>query len=281
MTADRDMTRIVRSWLSTDEYESGDRVLDIVLERLDTTPQRRGTWWPARRIPNLSNVMRVALVAIAVVAVLVGGAFALNSLPTTTPGSTPSPQPTPTPTGEPTRRSAALDPGTYTTEHFQPATTYTVPDGWKVTEDKAGSIRLEPVTGFAQLDVCRGQPQAVDNSNIPVPGVGTTVDDLIEYVSARPGITVEEPPTAIEIDGLAGFWMQIKNEGQLEEVILGPDCGFNVFGGVDGEGATVRFALLDVGDGTIILPIIYTFPGSEIFNEQASEIVTSMKFDLP
>ena len=30
MTTDRDMTRIVRSWLRTDEHESADRVLDGV-----------------------------------------------------------------------------------------------------------------------------------------------------------------------------------------------------------------------------------------------------------
>ena len=50
MSTDRDTTRIVRSWLQTDEYESADRVLDAVLDQLDTTPQRRATWWPARRL---------------------------------------------------------------------------------------------------------------------------------------------------------------------------------------------------------------------------------------
>jgi hypothetical protein len=279
MTTDREVTRIVRSWLGDEEYESADRVLDFVFDRLDTTPQRR-SWWPAWRIPNVSNAMRVALVAIAVAAVLVGGAFALNSLPTT-PAATPSPAPTPSPTAVPTRGTAALDPGSYTTQRFEPTITYTVPDGWKVTTDAVRRFRMEPVTGGAQLDVCRGQIQAVDNYNVPVPGIGTTVDELIDYVSERAALTVEEGPTAIEIDGLTGYWMQIKNESSPEEVVLGPDCGFNVYGDPASEGATVRFALLDVGDGTIILPHIFTFPGSEIFNEQASEIVTSMKFDLP
>ena len=44
-----DTTRIVRSWLRMDEHESADRVLDVVLDSLDATPQRR-PWWPARRI---------------------------------------------------------------------------------------------------------------------------------------------------------------------------------------------------------------------------------------
>ena len=41
MSTDRDTTRIVRSWLGTDEHESADRVLDAVLDQLDATPQRR------------------------------------------------------------------------------------------------------------------------------------------------------------------------------------------------------------------------------------------------
>ena len=49
MDTERDVTRIVRSWLRTDEHESADRVLDNVLALLDATPQRR-SWWPARRI---------------------------------------------------------------------------------------------------------------------------------------------------------------------------------------------------------------------------------------
>ena len=44
MSTDRELTRIVRSWLQTDEHESANRVLDTVFDRLDTTPQRRPMW---------------------------------------------------------------------------------------------------------------------------------------------------------------------------------------------------------------------------------------------
>ena len=37
MSTDRNPTRIVRSWLRSDEHESADRVLDAVLDQLDTT----------------------------------------------------------------------------------------------------------------------------------------------------------------------------------------------------------------------------------------------------
>ena len=82
MSTDRDTTRIVRSWLRTDEHESADRVLDAVLDRLDTTPQRRATWWPARRFPEMNNTAKLALGELAVVVIaLLGIGFLLPGGP--------------------------------------------------------------------------------------------------------------------------------------------------------------------------------------------------------
>jgi hypothetical protein len=60
MNTDRDTTRIVRSWLQTDEYESADHVLDTVLDQLDTTPQRRAGWL-GRRLPTMNNTAKLTL----------------------------------------------------------------------------------------------------------------------------------------------------------------------------------------------------------------------------
>ena len=73
MSTDRDTTRIVRSWLRTGEHESADRVLDAVLDQIDTTPQRDATWWPARRFPHMNNAAKLALTAAAVVLVALVG----------------------------------------------------------------------------------------------------------------------------------------------------------------------------------------------------------------
>jgi hypothetical protein len=105
MTADRDITRIVRSWLRTDEHDSADRVLQVVLARLDSTPQRR-SWWPARRSNQMNNVMRIAVAAVAVIAVAVAGYNLIRGpggVGGPRPSSTPtvSPAPTPAPTSAP------------------------------------------------------------------------------------------------------------------------------------------------------------------------------------
>jgi hypothetical protein len=103
MSTDRDTTRIVRSWLRTDEHDSADRVLDIVIARLDTTPQRRSPW-PARRIADMNTFLKVALAAAAVVVVAIVG---INLLPTSAgvgvgPAVSQSPSPTPSLTQSPT-----------------------------------------------------------------------------------------------------------------------------------------------------------------------------------
>lgn len=79
MSTDRDTTRIVRSWMRTDGHGSADRVLGTVLDRLDATPQRRATWWRARRLSTMSTTLGVGLAAaILAVAALIGISYLAN-----------------------------------------------------------------------------------------------------------------------------------------------------------------------------------------------------------
>jgi hypothetical protein len=133
MSTDRDTTRIVRSWLRTDEYESADRVLDAVLDRLDTTPQRRAAWWPARRFFDMHQSMRIAVAVAAVAAIALLGYGVLRGQDVGGPGpvDVPSVTATPTPTRPPTAPTGRLEPGTYRVAEFtRRAFTVTVPSGW-------------------------------------------------------------------------------------------------------------------------------------------------------
>ena len=78
---DRDVTRVVRSWLREDEHENADRVLDLVLDQLDTTPQRRATWWPVRRPTTMNTPFRYGIAAVALaVAALLGFTYLNNQV---------------------------------------------------------------------------------------------------------------------------------------------------------------------------------------------------------
>ena len=48
-TSDRDVNRAIRSWLHEDRHEDVSRIAGAVLDRVEATPQRRTTWWPAWR----------------------------------------------------------------------------------------------------------------------------------------------------------------------------------------------------------------------------------------
>jgi len=94
MSTDRDVTRIVRSWMDEGVNVLPDRVLDAVLDQLPATPQRPA-WWPTRRFPTMNTYARLGFVAAAIVlATVVGvGLFARSGVGGPPPGPSPSPPP--------------------------------------------------------------------------------------------------------------------------------------------------------------------------------------------
>ncbi len=74
MSADRDVNRVVRSWLHEERHEDADRVLGAVLDQVDTTPQRRSTLWTAWRDSPMNKFVAIGLGAAAVVVALFIGA---------------------------------------------------------------------------------------------------------------------------------------------------------------------------------------------------------------
>ena len=124
-TADQETERIVRSWLSEGTTRLPDRVLDAVLDDVPSTPQRRA-WWPAWRFADMNNTLRIALAAVAVVAIAFIGISLLprnSGVGGGTQSSTPSASPTPSATATPSPSAAlrlplagAIAPGRYTVD---------------------------------------------------------------------------------------------------------------------------------------------------------------------
>jgi hypothetical protein len=161
MSTERDVNRIVRSWLGEGVSALPDRVLDTVLDQLPATPQRRAPW-PARRFGEMNTFTKFAVAAAAVALVAFVG---LRLLPgeggvgsQSSPSASPAPSPTASPSPSPSlSQSPALFPsgplpaGNYTTqplagpggmcvgqagcieagaEDDSIRVTVTVPDGW-------------------------------------------------------------------------------------------------------------------------------------------------------
>jgi hypothetical protein len=129
------------------------------------------------------------------------------------------------PSGEP------LAPGTYLTSSFDPfgrpglsgQLSYTVPERWKVKEDRAGAFLLhrlpddaatQPSTDtFIHLftharlmaDYTEG---AICGQSSEAQGVGRRVDDIVAAIRARPGV-VSTPPAAVTIGGYTGQMLDL------------------------------------------------------------------------
>ena len=112
MSAERDETRIVRSWLEEGVTVLPDRVLDAVLDQVPATHQRRAGWL-ARRFPPMNTSFRIALAtAVVVIAAIFGIRFLGNPNNIGTPSETATPTPNPLPDG------GQLEPGTYRVTPF-------------------------------------------------------------------------------------------------------------------------------------------------------------------
>jgi hypothetical protein len=130
MSSDRDVTRIVRSWLDEGVTALPDRVLDAVLDQVPATPQRRA-WWPARRIFDMNKALVYGAVAATVVIVAILGITFLVPADLNVGDPVQSATATPTPTRPPTAPRGQLEPGTYRIAEFtRRAFTVTVPSGW-------------------------------------------------------------------------------------------------------------------------------------------------------
>ena len=217
MDSNRDVTRVVESWLRTDEHESADRVLDTVLALLDTTPQRR-SWWPARRSADMNNYAKLALAAVAVVAVAVIG-FSLRpqgsgvggggSTVAPSPSALPTPTPGPTNSPIPAAKAGAMEVGTYafsqngvdfTLDISQPDW---VSNGVQIAPD---GINLNKGTGvskdsawmlFWSIDGVYADPCG----HKPAPPVSPSAADLAAGVASLPGAKLVSGPTDVTVGG--------------------------------------------------------------------------------
>jgi hypothetical protein len=283
MSTDRDVTsRIVRSWLHEDAHEDADRILNLVLDQIDTAPQRRAGWLARRFPPMNSNFVRVAAVVAAVVVIAV---VAFNYLPgSDTPGGEPSTSPKPSaaePSVEPSTTAwTGLPEGPYlladgqgdTPETAHPPLTVTIPGpGWNTGEQGnpegvgillndwndggaggAGMIIFASGEYLVYGDPCNWATTIPDT---PV----TTVDEFVAALTSQPSRDASEP-VDITLGGYTGksITLHIPDDAdfsQCDEGTFGSwDCGNTgdtPCGFHSGPGETDIEYILDV-DGLLV-----------------------------
>jgi hypothetical protein len=246
MSTDRDVTRIVRSWLEEGVSALPDRVLDTVLDQLPATPQRRALW-PVRRFGEMNNFAKFAVSAAAVVVVAIVGINLLPKAggvggpgPSQTPGlsslptAASTPIPSPSPSGALTEfPEGPLPAGTYTLAPFtaagegmchqppQPGCaetpaddsirfTMTVPDGWNAGGPWVLFEDNQPPSG-AGIAFIRGAWLLTDPCKFGSPWipVGPTVADFVDAVAKHP-ILDTTAPVDVELAGYSGKYFELQ-----------------------------------------------------------------------
>jgi hypothetical protein len=274
MSTDREVTRIVRSWLRSDEHDSADRVLDAVLDQLDTTPQRRATWWPARRLPEMNTMTKLSLAA---AAVLVAAFLGYNYLAAPNVGDPrvgdPSPSVIVTLSAEPSPSPSTLYYRNVLSAPFPIDIAFEMPTTWEwwTIEPTAGGI-LAPSTNpngsgwglffFTFTDNLFADPCDFSEGPLqPVPGPG--VNDLVQAMTTLPRMRASEA-VAIEVDGYSGFQFELTAPDDEASCPDGGAAVYTVPGWEDALyvmslGETIDFRIVDV-DGQRLVIVATDYP---------------------
>ena len=283
MSTDRDTTRIVRSWLRTDEHESADRVLDAVLEALDTTPQRRAGW-PAWRTPTMNRFLAIGLGAAAVVVVLLlGSQFLGSSTGLGGPGVEATPEPTPSPSA-----GAAFPRPIVVTNTDSPVQT-------TVSAESPGWIPLPGLDALSKRDDGLDPPETTGvaliawawpagtgfnvygdpcrwSSTIPET-LATTPEDIAAALAAQ-ALTDATAPEDVSVGGFSGKAVTLHvpmsfalPDATREEEFAECDTATFAYYGIEGESEVARNAqgpgqidelwILDVNGSIVILDATY------------------------
>jgi hypothetical protein len=218
--SDREVNRVIRSWLNEDRQEDVSRIAGVVLDQLDATPQRRIPWWPARRTPTMNKFVAIGLGAAAVVAVLLIGSNLLGS-DSQPPGDAPSAsiEPSALPSEAEPSVAGGLPEGPHVIFSEPPSLTVMIsaPDwyagggvlnkGHGGRPDKAGMIVFTGQQFYVLGDACHWRATP--------PTSVTTVDEFVAALSSQGSRTVSEP-VDITLDGYTGKSITLEVPSDLD-----------------------------------------------------------------
>jgi hypothetical protein len=186
-----------------------------------------------------------------------------------------------------------LEEGTYTSQRFEPALTFTVPAGWNNPWDTRGAFELwTPGWSDGSDDPDDPGIYVLDHPGLSVrrdprpdegcvdATVGTSANELADWVANHPAIAAEA--SFVEVGGLSGYQFDVSLADTWRESC--PDGPGAVWLFEDlylrdpnkhPEFATMRLILLGVPDGGSVLIAI---DGTQV--DAAMPVVRSFEFDL-
>jgi hypothetical protein len=316
MTHERDIERLLDSWLSDGPTATPDRVIDAVADRIGRQPQRPAWRLAWRHHPMNAYLKPLALVAATILVAFLGfnlvGGFKTNSdvaapSPSATPSPAPSATPTPSTAATPLASSAAyacdpgktcsglLPAGDHTTGSFSVPFSFTTPEGWVNRADISHAYVVDTGVGIAAPISVLSKIVIVEQTPACSPtaksGAGDSVQDIVDLVRTHPGLDAVDP-VAVEIGGYRGqsidftvapswttFCSNLDDTGAF--VLLLTDSGVPAVQNVGYTAAQlVRWDIIDVNGETVIIERVTSSYGGK-FEEAAAAaqpIIDSIKF---
>ncbi len=191
-----------------------------------------------------------------------------------------------------TPQPSGLAPGTYTSNLFQPAITFTVPAGWEMVGDSAAYVEIRPAgSDVVGIHFFRDPAAASQDASCPEsadPSVGTTSSELGAWIRGRPGLVVSVPKLA-SVGGLRGLELDaaivegwtascpFANGIPTVPLFVGAGASYRwVMAGTE----RLRLDLLDIPTGGTLVVDIDAFDGTLMDGllGAATPVVQSLKF---
>jgi hypothetical protein len=200
---------------------------------------------------------------------------------------------TASPTSAP--QASALPAGTYTSQSFQPALTFTLPTGWDIPSDSATYLLLGPagsdIAGIHLFRDLRAASMDAACLTSPEPGVGSSSADLSRWIQGHAGLAVSNP-RLVSVGGLRGTELDIAiasgwtaacpfaNGMPSVSLFVGATADFRW---VVAGNERLRLDLLDLPSGGTVVVDIDDFDGSVMSDllAAATPIVKSFAFAMP
>jgi hypothetical protein len=287
------MARVVRSWLREDEHESADRVLEIVLARLGSTPQRR-SWWPVRRYAPLNTQLRLLIAVAAVVVVAVVGYQLLPRSSVVGPGGpTPSPiitpSPTPAPTASPTQApvvpsAGPLAVGRHDLNLGGVHMTFAIANpGW-VSNGDFGFDNEEEHSGFIVWEDDADGVFSDPCTSTKAPPVGPSAADMANAIAGMSSIELVAGPEAFTIGGKPAQMVMVRMPDPLpckyDQFYLWYDTTFSSHARYASKaGNTVRVWIIEVDGKRIQLDGEWEAEAPPAAAGEHSDIDNTIHFD--
>jgi hypothetical protein len=300
MNQPRDLERVLDAWMSDGPTVAPDRVLDVVVDRIERHGQRPA-WRLDWRHLRMNTTFKLATAAAAVAIVAVVGYNLLPGGSTEIGGPAPTPSPTATSKATPAWDAASaggcgelgcggpLTAGTYTSKSLKPAVTYSLTTDWVNLRDWPEFFQLYPDTPANRAIAAAGQypphivilpgaitvsPSAACVHDYATDRTEVDTARFVEFLTTRQNLATTEP-VSVTVGGLTGQQIDASIEpgwtGCLPSALIGEALT---------ERDRIRYIVLDTSDGGTLMIRLRGPADSDAFFFEAMPVIESFKFGV-